>query len=67
METLSQVYLKTLMNSLEAPIASRGANMIRVNISQETRAMTHDQHSDRDQSHRCSLKALPIQNAGGSQ
>jgi len=40
-KTRSQVSSKTLLNSLEALIASRVANMVPVNVSQETRAMTH--------------------------
>ena len=37
METHSQVSSETLLNSLEVLITSRGANMVRTNVSQETR------------------------------
>ena len=56
------------MNSLKASTTSRGVDMVRVNASQETRAMTHGQDHDEDQSH-CysSLETLPILSAEGSQ
>jgi len=66
--TSSEVSRANDLNSLNASTASRRVDIVRVNASQETRAITHGQDRGGDQSHSySSLEALPILGIGGSQ
>jgi len=81
LETRSQVFSKTSQRKprtlfdkaigltfFEAPTASREANMLCANVSQETHAMTHGQYCDKKQSRRRTLlEASQIQFAKDSQ